>query len=126
MDDLSKNSQKNYQFQNIFEERFVRMETKVVVVVAVMLLAMVVGGYGQCPSVTSFAPCLPYVKSPSSGNPSKGDGCCKLVLNLSEDCLCNAAKNPHPYPGVTIDFHKALTLPKVCGRKVPPNTVCNG
>ncbi|CAM6103313.1 unnamed protein product [Calypogeia fissa] len=100
--------------------------TKTVLAVAVLLLAVVVVECAQCPPVTDFASCLPYVNSPNAKNPSKSDPCCKLVNTMTADCLCNAAKNPNPLPGINVDFKKALTLPKTCGRYVPPHTTCNG
>ncbi|CAM6103312.1 unnamed protein product [Calypogeia fissa] len=92
--------------------------SKMVLAVAVTLLAMVVIA-SACEPVTDFAQCLGYLTGASDNVPK---GCCTAVKGDSSQCLCALLSNPP----VQINVGKAVYLPSDCGVPVPPNTVCDG
>ncbi|CAM6100199.1 unnamed protein product [Calypogeia fissa] len=92
--------------------------SKMVLAVAVTLLAMVAVSNAACPAAYMYAPCMPFLL----GQGAMQSGCCTMLDNTDAGCLCAIAMNPP----IKIDFDTAIGMPKACGRKVPAGTVCDG
>ncbi|KAG6580430.1 hypothetical protein SDJN03_20432, partial [Cucurbita argyrosperma subsp. sororia] len=108
---------------------------KMAIIVGVVLMCMVVSEAAiTCGAVvSSLAPCIPYLKNPSSGVPA---ACCNGIRSLNSQastsvdrraactCLKSAANSISG-----INFNAASNLPSQCGVRIPykisPSTDCN-